>query len=204
MAMSKERREQVAIEKTALIREAALTLFDRKGYRETTMEEIAQQAGISKGLIYRYFSSKKEILLSFEQAVEKYALELEKQPSPKESLRLAAEHVLLHEENLCHGPVMQILILCYLQGVFSEEDLTTAYSMKNLGKTVFGPLIQKGQKLGLFRKGDPEAMGDALWHLIVGYAVMEKDTEKEPLTQKKIEEMLSLFDSTSSKCTKSS
>ncbi len=41
---------------------SALELFARKGYHETTMSELAQSAGVSKGLIYHYYPGKKELL----------------------------------------------------------------------------------------------------------------------------------------------
>ena len=37
---------------------AATDLFSEKGYHEVTMEEIAEEMGVSKGTIYNYFSSK--------------------------------------------------------------------------------------------------------------------------------------------------
>jgi len=43
---------------------AAGEVFGRNGYNESTVDEIAIQAGVSKGSIYNYFDSKKEI---FEQ-----------------------------------------------------------------------------------------------------------------------------------------
>jgi len=42
---------------------AAREVFLERGYKATTMEEIAQKAGFSKGAIYFYFQSKEEILL---------------------------------------------------------------------------------------------------------------------------------------------
>ena len=41
---------------------AAAKLFDRKGYLETSLQDISEEAGVSKGAIYYYFSSKHEIL----------------------------------------------------------------------------------------------------------------------------------------------
>jgi TetR/AcrR family transcriptional regulator, cholesterol catabolism regulator len=41
---------------------AAAKLFDRKGYLETSLKDISDEAGVSKGAIYYYFSSKHEIL----------------------------------------------------------------------------------------------------------------------------------------------
>lgn len=40
----------------------ALELFASRGYHDTTMADLAQSAGVSKGLIYHYFSGKKELL----------------------------------------------------------------------------------------------------------------------------------------------
>lgn len=41
---------------------AAAKLFSEKGYDETTMQDIMQISGLSKGAIYHYFKSKQEIL----------------------------------------------------------------------------------------------------------------------------------------------
>jgi AcrR family transcriptional regulator len=41
---------------------AALRLFGQRGYDETTVEEIAREAGVAKGLLYHYFRSKEEVL----------------------------------------------------------------------------------------------------------------------------------------------
>lgn len=41
---------------------AALKLFEQQGYFATTIEEITNEAGVSKGLVYNYFASKEELL----------------------------------------------------------------------------------------------------------------------------------------------
>ena len=40
---------------------AALRVFSEKGYHETSMENIAQALGVSKGALYLYFGSKEEL-----------------------------------------------------------------------------------------------------------------------------------------------
>lgn len=50
----KQRREQ--------IKEAAITLFSVKGYQQSTMEDLAEEAGVSKSLIYWYWDSKADLL----------------------------------------------------------------------------------------------------------------------------------------------
>lgn len=46
------------------VMEAALRLFESKGYIFTTMDEIAEKAGISKVTLYRLFPSKETLFLS--------------------------------------------------------------------------------------------------------------------------------------------
>lgn len=48
----------------AKILEAALALFQEKGYAATTLRDIAGAAGVSLGLTYRYFASKEELVLA--------------------------------------------------------------------------------------------------------------------------------------------
>jgi AcrR family transcriptional regulator len=43
--------------------ESALHLFGSRGYEQTTMRDIAAEAGYSPGLTYRYFASKEELVL---------------------------------------------------------------------------------------------------------------------------------------------
>lgn len=44
--------------------DAATDLFTEKGYEETTVEEIADRAGLSKRSFFRYFSSKRDLMAS--------------------------------------------------------------------------------------------------------------------------------------------
>jgi len=59
--------EQTIVDKKAEILEAAHACFVRKGFHNTTMQDICQQAGMSAGNIYRYFDSKEKIIEVFAQ-----------------------------------------------------------------------------------------------------------------------------------------
>ncbi|HET7115517.1 MAG TPA: helix-turn-helix domain-containing protein [Hanamia sp.] len=59
---SKFQLEELRERKSAVILEAALKVFAERGYNGSTISMIAEEAGISKGLLYTYFESK-EILL---------------------------------------------------------------------------------------------------------------------------------------------
>ena len=52
-----------SIEKRNKIIEAGFRLFSEKGYYNTNTAEIANQSGVSTGILYRYFTDKKAIYL---------------------------------------------------------------------------------------------------------------------------------------------
>ncbi len=51
-------------EKRKMILDAAIKVFARKGYQYATVEEIAAEAGVSKGLVHVYYENKLDLLLS--------------------------------------------------------------------------------------------------------------------------------------------
>jgi AcrR family transcriptional regulator len=59
--VSAERKEQIF--------QAAIVCFGRTGYHKTKMDDIAAEAGLSKGALYWYFPSKKELFLSLFQTM---------------------------------------------------------------------------------------------------------------------------------------
>src|SRR5690625_6488633 len=51
-------------EKKLKIMDIGLTLFSEKGYHSTSIQEIATEAGISKGAFYLYYQSKEDFMAS--------------------------------------------------------------------------------------------------------------------------------------------
>jgi AcrR family transcriptional regulator len=88
-------------ETRARILEAAFELFRRKGFADTTMREIAAEAGMATGAAYYYFDSKDAIALAFyKQAQVELAPRLEEALQGRRDLhdRLAA----LLDVKLCY------------------------------------------------------------------------------------------------------
>ena len=50
--------------KRPLIIDAAIEVFSRKGYQESTISEIAGKANIAEGTIYQYFKNKEDLFFS--------------------------------------------------------------------------------------------------------------------------------------------
>ncbi len=66
--------------KSRRIVEQAMFVFARRGYNTTTMEAIAEQAGIGKGTLYEYFQSKQDLFLAcFETYIDQYFETIEAQ-----------------------------------------------------------------------------------------------------------------------------
>lgn len=59
-----EQNEEIRRQTRQQIKEAAFKLFAKEGFSDTPVSSIADKAGVSKGLIYHYFSSKEAILVS--------------------------------------------------------------------------------------------------------------------------------------------
>ena len=51
-------------EKRRLILDAAVRVFAREGFHTSRVGDIAEEAGVAHGLLYHYFSSKDEVLLT--------------------------------------------------------------------------------------------------------------------------------------------
>src|SRR5579859_2318136 len=59
------RRERRTAETRERLFRAALDLFAKKGFAETTIEDITEAADVGKGTFFNYFPSKDHILLAF-------------------------------------------------------------------------------------------------------------------------------------------
>jgi TetR/AcrR family transcriptional regulator, acrAB operon repressor len=58
--MVRRTKEDAAVTRQDLLR-AALAVFSRLGYADTRLEDIAQEAGVTRGAIYHHFGSKQEL-----------------------------------------------------------------------------------------------------------------------------------------------
>ena len=57
----REKQKEIRVQE---IQSAAKKVFLKNGFKSTTMESIAREAGISKGTIYLYFKNKEEVYIA--------------------------------------------------------------------------------------------------------------------------------------------
>lgn len=80
-------RDQKKKQTRKAILEAALDLFSSRGYEQTSIDQLAQAAGIGKGTVYSYFQTKSEIFLAFcEEQLEFVYQELAARSNPETPL----------------------------------------------------------------------------------------------------------------------
>jgi AcrR family transcriptional regulator len=79
-----------AVERRRQLIEAALELFGDNDYDAVSMDDIAEAAGVSHGLLFQYFGSKKGLYIAgVDKLVEEFRIRTEPDPSlpPPERLR---------------------------------------------------------------------------------------------------------------------
>ncbi len=160
MAKSK-RREIIKERHKQEIIEAALHLFGTKGYKSTTMEEIAEQAQFSKGAIYSYFESKKqlfdEILTNIFDKVQSLSEEAKKlKGNARDRLRFYAVEIIkffFTESKFSFNVMMQAI----MQMESDEKEMTRSYVLNRLSNIskILTDIIKADIKSGKLKNIDP-------------------------------------------------
>ncbi len=135
------------------ILEAAFRLFSRNGYNQTSIEELAREAGIGKGTVYSYFQTKRDIVRAFcEDELEFTREELAVNTNP--DMPLKDQLMIFFMAEFKHLSRNREFGRLYLQEtVFprehhSDKDL----EMQNRYFGLLFPIYQKAQEQGELRK----------------------------------------------------
>ena len=96
-------RKRQALEMRSRIQYVALDLFDRDGFENVSVEQIAQAAGCSVGNIYHYFKSKDELIIHVTSSVDAQYEVLERAGGAEISAALAAHGAVCVGETSAEG-----------------------------------------------------------------------------------------------------
>lgn len=151
---------------------ASLDLFIRKGYAATKISDIAEDVGMSIGLLFHYFESKEKL---FEELI---ALGIS---GPMRMMASpAAEPLQFFEETakeIFHYLRTQPFVakMFVLMGqVFHSEAVPPKVKEQLRDFDIYAPtikLMKQGQANGTIREGNPYALALAYWCAIHGIAV---------------------------------
>ncbi|HKI11044.1 MAG TPA: TetR/AcrR family transcriptional regulator [Candidatus Acidoferrum sp.] len=151
------RRERRSIELRERIFRAALDLFAKQGFAETTVEDITNAADVGKGTFFNYFPSKDHILLAFaEMQLAKLRLAVDEArrtsvPMPQFMRSLAA---LMTQEPVRNPDIIRVLLQAFLSNSQVREAMLDLQARVLAFHT---EMIQLGQGRGEIRDDLPAA-----------------------------------------------
>jgi AcrR family transcriptional regulator len=141
-------------EKAKKIGKVAARLFSRKGYLETTMDEIATAARISKGGMYYYFPSKSEVLFFIlsnymDQVLGNLEQEIDRIEHGNEKLKyIISRHIELYSNHLPEAKVLLHDAHCLPAKYFkiiAEKERKYYQMVVEVLPDLFNKSISKGQ-----------------------------------------------------------
>jgi AcrR family transcriptional regulator len=85
------RREQKKQATRAALNEAATRLFATKGYEQTSVDDLCQEADVSLRTFFRYFEGKEDVLFARDMDIEPFLATLRSVPPDEPALRAFAD-----------------------------------------------------------------------------------------------------------------
>jgi AcrR family transcriptional regulator len=174
---TEEQYEAMRIATRNKIHSAAIKLFAKKGFAATSVKNIAEEAGISIGLMYRHYKKKEDLF----NALVTYATEgldrilkmFQSDGSPAELIQQFTREILKALNNDDEYAQFQML----MNQTFTIEDPSTEIkalikkSEDIMQQTI--QLIEKGQKQGQFKQGNAREMAYFYFSSLQGLAMMK-------------------------------
>ena len=152
------------------ILDAAEQRLWRYGFKKTTIDEIASDAGVGKGTVYLYFDGKEEIGLSIVSAYkERGLLQIEAiakdpQKSPVQKLTEMLQHPILDAYQTCRqSPAMQEMVVAIKPHIRKHIQPLTEREHKILAE-----VLEEGNRLGIFDVPDTRGAARTLKTMTAG------------------------------------
>ena len=162
------RRERRRQETEQRIFVAALKLFERQGFMNTTVEQITEAADVGKGTFFNYFASKEHVLLAVFAMVTQHFEQLEQEAPTITDVR---QHMMHFAQSVRNQPGRTPLLLRNVFGAAMTNELVNEpfrILMKRARQAV-AKVMERGQEIGQIRKDlSPADLARTLQQSILG------------------------------------
>lgn len=164
-------------ERRRSILHAALAVLSSEGYSGMTTARVAREVGVAEPILYRHFSSKREMLRALLDEVITRMMAAFRELIEGETDPIAALHRICRaypELSRRYGREFRIIN----ESVFQAKDPETRERLSrhyNAYRAFLQLLIKKGQRAGGLRKDIPAEVG--AWHMIhcaLGFLMMQE------------------------------
>jgi len=167
---SLSRRERQSAERRERLFRSAMDLFARKGFAETTVEDITNAADLGKGTFFNYFPSKEHILLAFGE------MQLGKLKAAFEEMRSRNMPVPVFMRSLgarmTQEPIRNPAMIRILLQAFLTDDSQVREPMLELQNRVIAihtEMVRIGQERGEIRNDlPPEVIANVFRQTVFG------------------------------------
>lgn len=177
MARNTKQNEPLRKQSRERIIEAALHQFSLKGLSATRIQDIAEEAGVSQGLLYRYYASKNDIYVDLiEDALDKMneaaAALLGSALTGKEKLMQVIDTMYETIKNSDRYRQTSSLIAQAMGSESIPPQARDALKQKrDFPYQALSQMIAQGQREGTLVSGDPYELAILLWSLLNGLTI---------------------------------
>jgi AcrR family transcriptional regulator len=186
----------VADERRAQIMEAALACFIRKGYNNTTMDDIVAESGLSKGTLYWYFKSKDDLFAAAIMSLlmdvgEEAVAALEQYTTAADKLRAVAQSAANLSKKV--EGFFSLFLEFWASSPRREEAGQLWVGLLVQYKDIFVEVIEQGIRNGEFKPVDAEKLVWAMmaaYDGLAAYVMFIPDMDLERVSQVFIETLL--------------
>lgn len=161
-------------ERRAELVRAAVGLFIRKGYHQTTTREIAREAGVSIGSLYEYIKTKEDVLYlvcdaihrEMEVGLERGARSGEREEKSTGSMKAMLEAAIRNYFDVCDEMQDSILLIYRETASLARESQRFVLENESRIARLFAEILKRGVASGSFRFDDERAL-ELMAHNIV-------------------------------------
>ncbi|HUI52987.1 MAG TPA: TetR/AcrR family transcriptional regulator [Terriglobales bacterium] len=149
------RRERHSAERRERLFRAALELFARKGFAETTVEDITNAADLGKGTFFNYFPSKEHILLAFgEMQLAKLQAAFDEMRATNTPIPVFLRSLgpRMTQEPIRNPSIIRILLQAFLANTAVREPML---DLQRRVTAIHTEMIRMGQERGEIRDDVP-------------------------------------------------